>query len=414
MQTVRSGCFLCLLVWLAVSPVLAQWVQTSVPLTTVTGIVASGTKLFAAARNVGAFQSIDEGVTWQPRNTNFVPSISFPDGIAMYGDTLYAFGGLLQKMSTNDTIWSSPLTLNPRSPALYAAGPVLVTGFGQFNPGMARSTDYGDTWTFSSYPPVSGIGRIMAFGTSGSALLAGANDTVYRSIDVGATWTGIYVGLASAGVVSFHDHSTGLYAGGVVLLRSTNNGGSWTLVTTSGLLTGTISSIASFNQTLFCTVIGRGVYFSTNAGANWTAANTGLTSPNQASIIIIKGSNAFLGTSGSGVWKRPVSQFTSVEPIPGDVPISFALVQNYPNPFNPSTTIGFSLPAGQAGILGSGFTTLKVFDLMGGEVATLVNEELKAGTYETTWNPSGLASGIYFCRLQAGTFSATKKLMLLR
>ncbi|MBI5470739.1 MAG: T9SS type A sorting domain-containing protein [Ignavibacteriae bacterium] len=104
-----------------------------------------------------------------------------------------------------------------------------------------------------------------------------------------------------------------------------------------------------------------------------------------------------------------------------DVPRAFTLEQNYPNPFNPSTRIAFSLPAarlpegqGQAGVQGSGFTSLRVYDVLGREVATLVNENLSAGSYEVMFNAKGLASGVYFYKLQVGEFSETKRLLLLR
>ena len=89
------------------------------------------------------------------------------------------------------------------------------------------------------------------------------------------------------------------------------------------------------------------------------------------------------------------------------LPPSFSLSQSYPNPFNPSTTIEFSLPQ-------TGFVRLKVYNILGEVVATLVNEKLNVGTYTTQWNASGLASGLYFYRLQAGEFVDTKKLLLLR
>jgi len=86
---------------------------------------------------------------------------------------------------------------------------------------------------------------------------------------------------------------------------------------------------------------------------------------------------------------------------------NFALSQNYPNPFNPTTLIRFVLPSKL-------FVTLKVFDIMGREVAALVNEELTAGSYNKQWNASKISSGIYFYRLQSGSFTETKKLVLLR
>jgi probable HAF family extracellular repeat protein len=86
---------------------------------------------------------------------------------------------------------------------------------------------------------------------------------------------------------------------------------------------------------------------------------------------------------------------------------SFALNQNYPNPFNPSTSIKYSVGSGQ-------FVQLKVYDVLGKEIATLVNEEKAAGSYKVNFNASQLSSGIYFYKLQAGSFVETKKMTLLR
>jgi hypothetical protein len=86
---------------------------------------------------------------------------------------------------------------------------------------------------------------------------------------------------------------------------------------------------------------------------------------------------------------------------------NYQLNQNYPNPFNPSTIISFNLPTRT-------FVTLKIFDLLGREVATLISEELSAGNYSRQWNASKLPSGIYFYRLQAGSYAQSKKLVLLK
>lgn len=89
------------------------------------------------------------------------------------------------------------------------------------------------------------------------------------------------------------------------------------------------------------------------------------------------------------------------------LPKEFALAQNYPNPFNPATTINYQLPV-------SGKVTLKVYDLLGNEIATLVNEGKAAGTYNLTWNATQLSSGVYFYRLQAGSLVQTRKMILLK
>ena len=88
-------------------------------------------------------------------------------------------------------------------------------------------------------------------------------------------------------------------------------------------------------------------------------------------------------------------------------PTGFALLQNYPNPFNPSTTISFSLPS-------RSFVSLKVFEVMGKEVATIVSEDLPAGNYSREWNAANMSSGTYYYRLQTGAFAATKEMLFLK
>lgn len=89
------------------------------------------------------------------------------------------------------------------------------------------------------------------------------------------------------------------------------------------------------------------------------------------------------------------------------LPKQFKLYQNYPNPFNPSTKIKFSLPE-------SGFTSLKIFNILGLETVSLVDSYIPAGNYVIIFNASGLSSGVYFCRLNQKNYSETKKMLLLR
>ncbi|QQS38344.1 MAG: T9SS type A sorting domain-containing protein [Ignavibacteriales bacterium] len=93
---------------------------------------------------------------------------------------------------------------------------------------------------------------------------------------------------------------------------------------------------------------------------------------------------------------------------------SFTLEQNYPNPFNPMTKINFTIPLSETLRGASVLTTLKVYDVLGKEIATLVNEEKPTGSYEVDFNASGLSSGIYFYKLNAGKYSETKKMILVK
>jgi hypothetical protein len=88
-------------------------------------------------------------------------------------------------------------------------------------------------------------------------------------------------------------------------------------------------------------------------------------------------------------------------------PQTYSLEQNYPNPFNPSTTISFTLPQ-------AGQVSLQVYDLQGRLVADLVNGLKDAGSHQITWEASSQASGLYFCRLQAGSFNQVRKMMLVK
>ncbi len=94
-------------------------------------------------------------------------------------------------------------------------------------------------------------------------------------------------------------------------------------------------------------------------------------------------------------------------------PKEFVLNQNYPNPFNPTTTIKYSIPE-IATLNATTAVSLKVYDILGREVATLVNKNQKAGNYEVVFNASNLTSGTYFYRITAGDFSKTMKLILLK
>jgi hypothetical protein len=89
------------------------------------------------------------------------------------------------------------------------------------------------------------------------------------------------------------------------------------------------------------------------------------------------------------------------------VPEKFILSQNYPNPFNPSTTIEFAIPE-------QSFVRLEVFNTLGEKIATLVSEELNAGSYKYDWEAADLPSGVYLYRLQTAAFSTSKKMILLR
>jgi len=126
--------------------------------------------------------------------------------------------------------------------------------------------------------------------------------------------------------------------------------------------------------------------------------------------IIVSFNN--LSTSTSEVWIRPTSSVTSSEETIPSIPNDFSLSQNYPNPFNPTTKIKYTIPSNVRGEMSS--VLLKVYDVLGNEVATLINEVKPSGSYEVEFKAGELSSGIYLYKLVIGSSVLTKKMILIK
>jgi ligand-binding sensor domain-containing protein len=177
--------------------------------------------------------------------------------------------------------------------------------------------------------------------------------------------------------------------------------------TNSGLPSNSIRKIFidAQNNLWFCTY-GWGV--AKYDGTTWsylTTANSGLGCNSTRSILIDKSGNYWIGTFAGLSYYNP--NVVGVEQDYQNIPTQFELSQNYPNPFNPETTIKYQIPE-------SGRVSLKIYDVLGREVANLVNEFQSRGNYTKMFNAASLSSGVYFYRLQAGNYSATKKLILVK
>ena len=118
------------------------------------------------------------------------------------------------------------------------------------------------------------------------------------------------------------------------------------------------------------------------------------------------------GTYVCSIRHSSITKITNIQYILTEILSSYSLSQNYPNPFNPVTKINFDIPRWRGA--GGWTTTLLVYDVMGREVQTLVNESLKPGTYETSFDGLQLTSGVYFYKITAGDFSETKKMLILK
>ncbi|MCI0450252.1 MAG: YCF48-related protein [Chlorobi bacterium] len=193
-----------------------------------------------------------------------------------------------------------------------------------------------------------------------------------------------------------------------ILLETQNGGSSW-MTQTFGAPVYELNAMFFTSSSVGYAVGGAAVILKTvNGGANWSPQVSGVGNWLRSVYFVDASTGFVVGTSGTVLKTTngggtPVGIQTSSSGIPEE----FSLLQNYPNPFNPSTVISYQLAD-------DGFVTLKIYDVLGKEVAVLVNEELKAGSYETKWNAGAFTSGIYFYKLQSGEFSETKKMILIK
>jgi photosystem II stability/assembly factor-like uncharacterized protein len=198
------------------------------------------------------------------------------------------------------------------------------------------------------------------------------------------------------------------------IAKTTDNGDTWTTTFFSKPLHDINFPISGTSQIGYCVGDSGTILKTFNAGENWYNQISG-TSENLNQVYFVDSDFGFAvgengtilrTTNGGGPTTRTEDEDFQL--------YNFELQQNYPNPFNLTTNIGFRIAYLPDGKVGFGFVSLKVYDVLGNEVATLVNEEKSAGEYKIEFNAYNLPSGVYFYRLQAGSFNQIKKMILIK
>lgn len=272
---------------------------------------------------------------------------------------------------------------------------------------LLTTVNGGTTWTTLSSPPGTGDGRNNCVQVSLPNIWFGTGQgTVVRSTNSGINWvttpvTGITGQILG---IKFNSPALGLL-GGATLSRTTDGGATWAAVTAPG--TGNITGIDGLGND-FWYVRGTGIYRSTDGGLTFASVHTAVGTQNDLKLTndpngcLVGWSVATAGNIAK-MTGSPLGIVTSNN----EIPSNFSLEQNYPNPFNPTTNIRFSIP-------NTGFVRLIVFDILGREAATLVNEVRSAGNYTVDFDASLLSSGVYFYRLESGSFTESKKMLLVK
>ena len=235
---------------------------------------------------------------------------------------------------------------------------------------------------------------------------------VWRTTDGGENWTTVVDNLLSEPLYDLHifDSLHVIVMGGdpeygASQVVTTDGGDTWEY-TSLGIL-GFASDISFRTDTEGWAplVTQQKLLYTSDSGVNWNIYDT----PDSTSItkICFPDSLHGFGVGNNGnIIKYVYQEPSDVQPEPGKNS-SFYLAQNYPNPFNPSTTIKYSIPD-------DGFVKLAVYNMLGQEVATLVNTTQKEGIYEVNLNATGLANGVYFYRIETSNFIESKKLVLMK
>jgi len=193
------------------------------------------------------------------------------------------------------------------------------------------------------------------------------------------------------------------------IIRKTMSDTTWHVVSTGILLDGTLLGISAPSASVIFACGSNGMIFkTTDGGDTWTVATVPTTRTLNAIYFYSERRGFAVGDSGTIFYTNNGGDIVvDVGKEPSPAPQEFLLDQNYPNPFNPVTVISYQLSV-------TSFVAVRVYDLLGREVAILVNEEKPAGNYLARWNATNFPSGVYFYRLIAGGFSETKKLSLIK
>ena len=394
------------------------WVQTNGPAGgAVTSLAIDSTgAVLAGTLSGGVFRSSDLGETWEQINNGLadtnVRTIAVSPGGSFFAGLDHS--GVFRSSDSGQTWVPAGLTnKHVKSLVIDSNGYVFAVAFDSLR-GIFRSTDNGANWTqvYDLYffnmsfndITISMNGYVWAVASRGDPGPCPCGRGVKLSTDNGNNWTD--AGLSSE-LYSIAISQTGtIYAGSIArIFRSTDDGNTWTLTDT---LLGTYVKAISNNSDgqAFAAMYGGGVFWSTNSGDIWIALNSGLTDSDVSALTVDPAGYIFVGTHSGGVFRSLQSTTGIKEPSHG-IPSSFSLKQNYPNPFNPETRIRYELPK-EVKVL------LKIYNILGQEVVTLVNDLQKAGGYEVELTGGKFATGVYFYRLQAGEFVETKKLVLVK
>jgi len=420
--------FLIAAIMIATAQAYSQWSLQSNPVLETDEIYAvfpvSATTVYAVSDKDVVLKTTNSGMNWikqketvDNRSLSAIWFLNENTGfVAGKYDSIVNIG-VISKTTNGGANWKDTIITNTRFNSIcfinentgFAGG---VTG-GAYKP-IYKTTNSGVTW-FS----ITGAFNIYDIdfineNTGWAVATATGGESVLKTTDAGNTWNIVSSlgGGLSLCSIDFINANTGWISGNIglpysgLLQKTTNGGATWTQQPNHN--TNLIWSLFFLNEnTGWAAGEPQLMQKTTNGGINWNLQSA----PSAWWIWDVKFFNENTGwasgSQGKIFYTRNGGGTVSVQNISTEVPLTYSLSQNFPNPFNPTTKIRFSVP-------NSGFTTIKIFNILGKEISTLVNQSLQPGTYETTFDASKLSSGTYFYKLQTNDYSETKKMLLIK
>jgi len=301
-----------------------------------------------------------------------------------------------------------------------------------------KTTNGGLNWTYFYKGYGVGLSKIF-FSDNNNGLLFDDSVKVYKTSNAGINWNettfyqsqnhlnfaSCYFINSSTGWISYYKY----YPRYSLIFKTTNGGNNWISqdsvydIIFYSLFADSVGNCWAVGSKgdLYTPILSSAIYSSSNGGNNWIRQRTPTDYCLNSVYFVNKNTGWIVGNSGTII--KTTSGITSgIKPSSQMIPKGYILFQNYPNPFNPVTTIRYAIPrrsptdprSGTLRAFGDDKAVLKVYDVLGKEIETLVNEKLQPGTYSVEWNASQLPSGVYFYQLRTGDYIETKKMILLK
>jgi photosystem II stability/assembly factor-like uncharacterized protein len=274
---------------------------------------------------------------------------------------------------------------------------------------LIKTTDGGLNFIYSNHPNRDNYVSDVFFLNQNTGWYGSGDKKIYKTTNGGDNWFLPHQNIFDAGIgaVQFANENKGIaFTYGNKILLTSNGGINWT--ETSIPAPNYLNNVYAYDENNYWAVGDFGfIYHTSNSGANWVHETNNNFSDRLFGIYFFRNNEGVIcGGNGCIVqYQTSVSSISSNNEI--QTPGNYVLNQNYPNPFNPKTVISYSLMENR-------HTTLKVFDVLGKEVAVLVNQKQNAGRYSVEFDASDFTSGVYFYSIESGEFRDIRRMMIIK